>query len=90
MSVSIFDYEDAGDNLSDASLETDMPAAELEALYGKQLAAVGWARITGDARGPLAWSLWSTPSGKQGYLSVLEIAGQNVRDVHIQVDSISS
>lgn len=84
------DYEDVDNNLSDATVETDMPAVELEALYGKQLAAAGWTRITGDARGPLAWSLWSTPSGKQGYLSVLEIAGQNVRDVHIQIDSISA
>ncbi len=88
--VDILNYEDVGDNLSDATLETAMPAAEIEALYSTQLAAAGWVRITGDTRGPLAWSLWSTPSGKQGYLSVLEIAGQEMRDVHIQVNSISS
>ncbi len=88
--VSQIDYDEVGDGVSDATITSDLSPAELEALYGKQLAAAGWTRITGDARGPLAWSLWSTPSGKQGYLSVLEIAGQGIRDLHIQIDSLSS
>lgn len=88
--ISPVDYEEVGDNLSDATVETDLSATELEAIYSKQLEAAGWTRITGDARGSLAWSLWSTSSGKQGYLSVLEIAGQDIRDVHIQVGSVSS
>jgi len=89
-SVSTINYEDVGDGVSDATIISDSSPAELEAAYGKQLVAAGWTRISGDARGPLAWSLWSTPSGKQGYLSVLEIAGQGARDLHIQIDSLSS
>lgn len=72
---------------SDAVAQTGMSAADLEAFYARQLATAGWTHVTGDATGPLAWSLWDVPDagGQQGYLSVLEIEGKNVRDLHIQI-----
>lgn len=89
-SISLVDYEDLDENVSDATVETDLSPAELEMHYAGQLQAAGWTRIVGYVRGPLAWSVWSTPKGKQGYLSVLEIPGTRTRDVHLQVGSLAN
>jgi hypothetical protein len=72
---------------SDAVAQTGMSAADLEAFYSRQLATAGWTHVAGDATGPLAWSVWNVPDtgGQQAYLSVLEIAGKNIRDLHIQI-----
>jgi hypothetical protein len=88
VAVTSISYEDELDSIAEAVAETDMSPAELQAFYAKQLTASGWIRIAGDARGPLAWSLWNTPKDRQAWFSVLEIAGTTTRDLHIQIGSI--
>jgi hypothetical protein len=88
VAVTSISYEDELDSITEAVAETDMSPAELEAFYAKQLTAAGWTRIAGDARSPLAWSLWNTPKNNQAWFSVLEIAGTTTRDLHIQIGSI--
>lgn len=83
----------SGDSSSDATARTEMSAADLEDFYAQQLTAAGWQRISGDVHGTLAWSLWNVPTKNgdmQGYLSILEIPGQQIRDLHLQIGEASS
>lgn len=71
---------------SEATATTDKSAADLEAFYAQQLQAAGWTRVTGGGDGPYAWSVWMLPGGKsdQGLLAVLEVPGQDRRELRVQ------
>lgn len=73
---------------SNATAETDMPAAELEAHFAQQLAAAGWTRRDGGLTGPLAWSIWTSPGDGnwRGYLYVLEEPEPNRRWLHVRAE----
>lgn len=72
---------------SDAVAETDLSPAALEAHFAAQLAAAGWTRVDGAARGRLAWSVWQVPGEGEweGLLYVLEGPGSGRRSLHLQV-----
>ena len=58
---------------SEARAQTEMPVAELEAHFAKQLASAGWGRIAGTADDTTGWSSWEVPKpgGWRGFLLVL-------------------
>lgn len=84
--------EGPGRWFSDATAETDMPVADLEAHFARQLEAAGWTRLGGRMDGPLTWSTWAVPGEGdwQGFLYVLEGPGPNRRSLHVEVASASA
>ncbi len=74
---------------SQAVALTDRSVGELEAFFARQLQSAGWARVDGQAAGPVAWSLWQVPGegGWQGFLVVLNGPGQNRRLLSVRVDT---
>lgn len=54
----------------EATAETPISAAVIEAFYARQLEAAGWARRDGHSAGALAWSTWDLPgnANQQGFL----------------------
>lgn len=58
---------------SEARAQTEMPVAELEAHFAKQLADAGWRRLAGAADDTTGWSSWEVPKpgNWQGFLLVL-------------------
>ncbi len=74
---------------SDATAETDLSPADLEAHFAAQLKAAGWTRLGGLTQGPVAWSLWSLPSDGnwQGLLYVAEGPTRGRRWLHLRVEA---
>lgn len=74
---------------TEAVATTTATAVDLDAAYGAQLAAAGWTKTAGGASGPVAWSTWTVPGDGNftGYLTVREVPGGNVRDLHLSVAS---
>jgi hypothetical protein len=59
---------------SEASLETDLPAAELQSHFAKQLERARWTRVAGSADDVVAWSSWQLPGGG-GWNGILLVLG---------------
>jgi len=78
-----------GKAVSEGVATTSATAVDLEAAYETQLTAAGWQKTGGTSASPFSWSTWTLPGdgNYQGYLSVLEVAGSNVRDLHLTVTS---
>lgn len=55
---------------SEASLETDLPVAELQPHFDKQLERAGWNHVSGSADDVVAWSSWQLP-GEGGWHGIL-------------------
>ena len=68
---------------------TDLGVAELQAFFAQQVEAAGWRQLAGRADGPLAWATYQVPGAGdfQGFLYVLQAAGENRRDLYVQVES---
>jgi hypothetical protein len=58
---------------SEARAQTEMPVAELETHFAKQLASAGWRRIAGTEDDTTGWSSWEVPKPGdwRGFLLVL-------------------
>ncbi|HEX9987387.1 MAG TPA: hypothetical protein VGE45_02790 [Chloroflexia bacterium] len=76
---------------SRATAETEQSVAALEAHFAGQLEKAGWTRQAGKAEDPLAWSTWKVPGDGElrGFLYVLQGAGENRKDLFVQVESAS-
>lgn len=63
----------------DATADTALSVADLEAHYARQLEAAGWTRRDGEAGETLAWSTWTVPGegDRRGFLYALAGAGNN-------------
>lgn len=74
---------------SEATAQTTMSAAELEAYFARQLQAAGWVWQDGRDDGPFSWSLWSVPGegNWQGLLYVLQGPGEGLRTLSVEVSS---
>jgi len=59
---------------SEASLETDLPVAELQSHFARQLERAGWNRAAGSADHVVAWSSWELPGGG-GWHGILLVLG---------------
>lgn len=81
-----------GKAVSEGVATTSATAVDLEAAYETQLTAAGWQKTGGTSASPFSWSTWTLPGdgNYQGYLSVLEVAGGNVRDLHLTATSAGS
>jgi hypothetical protein len=55
---------------SEASLETDLPVAELQSHFAKQLERAGWNRFAGSSDDVVGWSSWRLP-GEGGWHGIL-------------------
>lgn len=74
---------------SEATLETDLPVAELQSHFGRQLERAGWKQVAGSADDVVAWSSWELPGdgGWHGTLLVLAAkAGERFLYVRIAAD----
>jgi len=74
---------------SEATAQTDLSPADLEAHFARQLQAAGWQRLAGGTDGPLAWSSWKVPHDGdwQGLLFVLDGPGPHRRALYARVES---
>lgn len=77
---------------SEATAETSLGVAALEAHFAQQLQAAGWTRREGAAQGPLAWSVWTVPGEGdwQGFLYALAGPGADRRALHVEVASATA
>ncbi|HSS94623.1 MAG TPA: hypothetical protein VLR46_11610 [Candidatus Dormibacteraeota bacterium] len=76
---------------SEAAVDTDMPVAEVESHFAKQLERAGWKRLAGSADDTVAWSSWEVP-GKGSWRGLLLVLGafrpnERVLSVHVESDS---
>jgi hypothetical protein len=74
------------------TLQTSLSAAELEAHYTRHLVADGWSRQVSATEGPVAWSTWSGPEGRdvQGLLVAVQWPASERRLVLLELDSATN
>ena len=78
---------------SEAFATTARSVADLDDIFGNQLATSGWVRRAGLAEGPVAWSTWQVPGeddDQLGMLLIVETPGENRRSFSLRVYSASS
>lgn len=75
--------------VSEATADTDLTVADLEAAFAAQLRAASWVRLDSGEEPAVAWSRWQVPGPgeRQGWLFVLAGPGARQRLLSLRIES---
>ena len=74
---------------SEATVETDLPVAEVESHFARQLEQAGWVRVAGSAEDVAAWSSWNLLGAGDwhGILLVLAAFRSDERFLYVRISA---